>query len=113
MPANFDPQHPKEPIAGVRQGWTDDIGTIFSDIYKQYGLVGVLQRINQHYTASQTDPDSEVFAPEDIRSYFVTHWGDASSDSSSFIENIPKVVGDSNATTSGDYFINLVESTLS
>lgn len=76
---------------GLRPFYTEDL----KDVLRQYdkGLVGVLSSIA---TEAKGDASVDSYGRQlqpGLYYYFTTKWGDASEDSSNFIENIPQIVG--------------------
>lgn len=96
---------------GARPGYTDDIAALLGDAYTRLGLVGVLQRICQVMVAEQTDENGK-WQSEQLRSYFVTHWGDIEDNADSFIENIPHVITSENNRALGHIYISLTQPTV-
>lgn len=76
---------------GLRPFYTEDL----KDVLRQYdkGLVGILSSIA---TEAKGDASVDSYGRQlqpGLYYYFTTKWGDASEDSSNFIENIPQIVG--------------------
>lgn len=100
---------PVDGSAGMRPFYTStDLADLLSNYDK--GLIGILTSIA---TEAKGDASEDLYGREletGLHYYFVSKWCDASEDSSSFIENIPNVIGaSSNAGGNGaesQYYID-------
>lgn len=103
---------PIDGSAGMRPFYTStDLANLLSNYDK--GLIGILTSIA---TEAKGDASEDLYGREletGLHYYFVSKWCDASEDSSSFIENIPNVIGASSAAggsgANSQYYIDFTD----
>lgn len=101
--------------SGNRPGYPTD-GSLYENLdptFQEKGLYGILQDLNIITAPSETDPRyPDEWSNGGSYLYFVTKWGDATENSTAFIQNIPQVVTSHDKTANGHYYIDLSEAKL-
>lgn len=99
---------PKDSDEGLRPFYTEDLKDVIGNYDR--GLVGILSSIATDAKGDLAEDTYGRGLRKGYYYYFTSKWGDASEDSTCFIENIPNVIGATTANNGGpafsQYFIN-------